>query len=124
MSLLTRKRLKELKKLEYVLKRRYNQHLEFKRIYESNNKKKDGDVEEKIILSVSDLIHIDNISKDVVDLLVEIEYFDSSFFNKEKNTFTINTYLDLLDTVHSLIDILEFDLIDRGMTPKIYRINQ
>ena len=124
MSLLTRKRLRELKKLEYILKKRYNQHLEFKRIYESNNKKKDDDREEIIVLSDSDIIHFDNISKDVVDMLVTVDFFDKTIFNNEKKTFTINTYLDLLDTIHYLIDILEFDIVDRNTLAKVYRINQ
>ena len=123
MNLLTR-RLKELKRLEYFLREKHRQHSRFKRIYESNNKKEKDDREELILLSDSDVIHFDNISKDTVDMLSKIDYFDTRIFDKETKSFTVNTYFDLLDTIRSLIDILEFEIINKNIDYKISKLSR
>ena len=102
------KQLRELKRLECNLKSVYNQNQFFKRIYESNNRKKIDN--ECVVISVGENRNIfSGLSKEVVESLRKD--FNEDVIDINNNSISIKNYWDILDVVKYLLKIIEYDLV-------------
>jgi hypothetical protein len=113
MNKIKERRLKELRRLEYKLKSKYNQNQFFKRLYEKANKdnKKNDKKDNCVIITNSEGRNIfSDVPKDIITFLNNIGHFDNEMFDPENNTISMENYFEILQTIKYLIDILQFDL--------------
>ena len=123
-----KKHLQELKQLECKLKSKLLQHNNFKRIYESNNETKKEDWEifrDKVLIEnpeIEDMIN--NMTDELADYLKRKDKTINEFITRKSNIIEVNNYNDILKTIHTLINILEFDLAHKELLfEKIYTAN-
>jgi hypothetical protein len=114
MKNLNNKHLRELKRFEDYIKSLNGKERIFKRIYE--NKKKDDD--DRYTLTTDREGGYTLTQKEIIDYFIAKGYL-KKLNSKDKpmckDTIEIHDYHELLDTVHYLIDILEFEMmIDDG----------
>ena len=116
------RRLRELQLLEYKLKSKYNQNQFFKRLYETNNKKKnDGKEDTCIIISEGDGRNIfSGFPIGIVEFLNKMGHFDNQIFDPENDVISIGNYNELLEIVKYLIDIIQLDLTKAYVNGKRY----
>jgi len=107
--------LRDLKLIENKLKHDYNQNKQFRRFYESKHKDDSKIDKEKIVLFPEGKNIFSGIDKKTIDFLTSSDSITSILFNKEDNSFEIRTYFDLLETIISLIEIIEFELMEEGI---------
>ena len=99
--------VRKLTKLDRLLKEKYNQFQLYKRIYESNNKKKAKD---EIEINDPEIIELLDLSSvDLIDILknnnCEFEYMALPD-NAKGQTLTITNYNELINAIHTLIEFL------------------
>ena len=114
---LNKNSVNELKRLEYVLKLKYNQHHQFKKLYESiNNKQEDREILRDIVLIK--YLEVENMINNLTDELIEyLQRKDKTLKNLLTGSIKeihVNSLQDLIQTIHYLIDILEFHLENTG----------
>ena len=108
-----KRQLKELQRLEYKLKSKYNQSQYFKRLYESSNKEKKNEKkgENCIIISNGDGRNIfSEFPVGILNFLNKMGHFDNEIFNPENNVISVGNYNDLLEIIKYFIDIIQLDL--------------
>jgi hypothetical protein len=113
MRKIKQRRLKELQRLEYKLKSKFNQNQFFKRLYEKANKDNEKNDKESncVIITNSEGRNIfSDVPEDIIAFLNNIGHFDNEMFDPENNTISMKNYFEILQTVKYLIDILQFDL--------------
>jgi len=108
MKISNKQLLQELKKVDYLLKENLNRNITFKKLYEETNNDK-IDIEDIFITDGGRNIFSD-IPKDVIEYLDEKGEFNKLIFNPKNKSMKIGCYYELLEVIHYLINILEFDL--------------
>jgi len=108
MKISNNKLLQELKKADYLLKENLNQNLIFKKLYEKENNDKINDCD-TIVIKGRNIFSI--IPKDVIEYLTEKGDINNHIFDPKKDSIKIGSYYELLEVIHYLINILEFDLM-------------
>jgi hypothetical protein len=109
MKTLNNKHLRELKSFEDYIKSLNSKERIFKRIYE--NKKKDND---RYMLTTDREGGYTLTQKEIIDYFIAKGYLKKLNSKDEplwKDTIEICNYNDLMETIHYLIDILEFNMI-------------
>jgi hypothetical protein len=107
MKILNSRHLKELKHLENYLKSLNSKERIFQRVYE-NKKEKD----DKKYIKISDCGY-SLTAEEIIEYLTSKGYLEISDFNSNDinaKIIKVNDYFNLLETVHYLIDILEYDI--------------
>jgi len=113
MKTLDYRHLRELEQLKHDLILFLNQHHTFKKIYESNTKKKktDDGKEESIIISVGENRNIfSRLSPSTYNYVKTNGDFSKHIIDTENDTITVKDYYSLLETIRYLIDVLVLDL--------------
>jgi hypothetical protein len=113
MKTLNSRHLRELKRFEDYIKSLNSKERIFKRIYE-NKKKDDDDDDDRYALASYSEGGYTLTQKEIIDYFVAKGYLkklNSKDKPLYKDNIEIQNYHDLLDTVHYLIDILEFEMI-------------
>jgi len=113
MKTLDYRHLRELEQLKHDLIWFFNQHHAFKKIYESNTKKKKGDDknEESIIISVGENRNIfSRLSPSTYNYVKTHGDFSKHIIDTENDKITVKDYYSLLETIRYLIDVLVLDL--------------
>lgn len=108
MKISSKEILQKLKLIEYRLNLIKNNNLTFKKLYEKTNNEK-IDIEDIFITDGGRNIFSD-IPKDVIEYLDEKGEFNKLIFNPKNKSMKIGCYYELLEVIHYLINILEFDL--------------
>jgi hypothetical protein len=108
-----KRQLRELQRLEYKLKSKFNQNQFFKRLYEKANKDNEKNDKESncVIITNSEGRNIfSDVPEDIIDFLNKMGHFDNELFDPENNIISMGNYFDILQTVKYLIDIIQLDL--------------
>jgi len=114
-------RLSGLQLFERKLKYLYNRNLYFKRLYESNNE--DTENKKYIVITGGDDKNIfSGIPNDVIEYLKLTGSFDMEIFDSKTNSISVKTYWDVLDTIRVLINIMEFDLLERYVNGELFLV--
>ena len=108
MKISSKEILRELKQLHYKLKSLNYKNQTFKKLYEkTNNDKVEND----------DLVILENgrnifskIPMGIIDFMADKGDLDKSIFNPETRTMSIRDYYGIIEVIHYLINIIEFDL--------------
>ena len=112
MNKVKQRQLRELLKLNTILKSLYDNDEYFKKLYETCNKKKNDDIEDEYItLTIGNGRNIlSEVSEEIIDSLNSIGAFNKDIFDSETKTICVSDYWSLIETIKYLIDILRCDL--------------
>ena len=112
MNKVKQRQLRELLKLNTILKSLYDNDEYFRKLYESCNKKRGDDIEDEYItLTIGNGRNIlSEVSEEIIDSLNSIGAFNKDIFDSETRSICIGDYWSLIETIKYLIDILKCDL--------------